>query len=71
MTSAKDCRQLGAECLQWAKAAGGDKDRLSFLQMANSWLYAAANLEGRLTRPSNQNSPIPPPLLVRMKRLSV
>ena len=51
------------------EAAGSDKERLAFLHMANTWLYAAANLEGRLTRPSNQNSPTPPPQLVRMKRV--
>ena len=48
MTSANDCRAFGAECLAWAKAAGSDKERLAFLHMANTWLYAAANLEGRL-----------------------
>ena len=71
MTSANDCRAFGAECLAWAKAASSDKERLAFLHMANTWLYAAASLEGRLTRPSNQSSPTPPPQLVMMKRQSV
>ena len=71
MTSANDCRAFGAECLAWAKAAGSDKERLAFLKMANTWLYAAASLEGRLTRPSNQISPTPQPQPVMMKRQSV
>ena len=70
MTSAKECREFGAECLARAKAACSDQEREAFLHMARTWLYAAASLEGRLTRP-NQNSPTPPPRLVRMKRQSV
>ena len=49
MTSAKECREFGTECLAWAKAAGSDQERQAFLQIARAWLYAAASLEGRLT----------------------
>jgi hypothetical protein len=57
VTSANDCRAFGAECLDWAKAAGSDEERRVFLQMAKTWLYAAASLEGRLTLPSKSNTP--------------
>jgi hypothetical protein len=67
VTSANDCRSFGAECLAWAKTACSDEERQAFLQMARTWLYAAASLEGRLTRPSDTA----PPQLVRVKRQSV
>lgn len=68
MTSAKECREFGAKCLYWAKTAQSDGDRQIFLQMARKWLYAAANLDGRLsTSPistgSNGVEVVSPPLV--------
>ena len=54
--SARDFRQYADECLDSAKTAKSDKDRRSFLQLAETWLKAAAqsetaNMRGR--RPSD------------------
>ena len=43
--SAKDFRKYADECLGWAKTAISDKERRSFLQMAEIWLKAAARYE--------------------------
>jgi hypothetical protein len=43
--SAKDFREYADECLGWAKTARSDKDRKSYLQMAETWLRAAAQYE--------------------------
>ena len=52
VSSAKECREFGSECMEWAKTAKSDRERQIFLQMARTWLYAAASLEGRLRAPS-------------------
>lgn len=61
MTTAKECREFGAECLDWAKTAVSDEEREIFLQMARNWLYAAASLEGRLTGPDSPGQRPRPP----------
>ena len=43
--SAKQFREYADECLSSAKTANSDKDRRSFLQMAEIWLKAAAQYE--------------------------
>jgi len=52
--SAKDFREYADECLGWAKTAKSDKDRKSYLQMAETWLRAAAQYEK--LRPSRKRS---------------
>ena len=61
MISAVEFREFGAECLEWAKTAQSDEERQLFLQMARNWLYAAANLEGRLTGPTTSGGRRPSP----------
>jgi hypothetical protein len=39
--SAKEFREYADECLGWAKTAKSDKERKTFLQMAQAWLEAA------------------------------
>jgi hypothetical protein len=41
----KEYREYADECLAWAKTAGSDKERRSFLQMAETWLRAAVQAE--------------------------
>jgi hypothetical protein len=41
VSSAKEFREYADECLGWAKAAKSDKERRTFLQMAQAWLEAA------------------------------
>jgi hypothetical protein len=48
--SAKNFREYADECLGWAKTAKSDKERRSYLQMAETWLKAAAQYEA-LDRP--------------------
>ena len=42
VVSAKEYREYADECMGWAKTAGTDKERLNFIEMANTWLQAAA-----------------------------
>jgi hypothetical protein len=44
MASLKECRENAAECFDWAKQAKSVKEQEIFLQMAGTWLMAAANL---------------------------
>jgi hypothetical protein len=46
MTTAKEYRGYAIECLDSAKTANSDEERNGFLQMAQTWLQAAAQLEG-------------------------
>jgi hypothetical protein len=43
--SAKQYREFADECLGWAKTARSDRERRIFLQMAETWLEAAALAE--------------------------
>jgi hypothetical protein len=45
VASSNEYRANAAECVGWAKSAKSDKERDIFLQMANTWLSAALNLE--------------------------
>ncbi len=40
--SAKEYREYAEECMGWAKSARTDKERVTFLEMAKTWLQAAA-----------------------------
>jgi hypothetical protein len=48
--SAKQYREFADECLGWAKTARSDRERRIFLQMAETWLEAAALAEQREKR---------------------
>lgn len=43
--SAKEYRNYAAECMGWAKTACSEKERLTFIEMANTWLQAATLAE--------------------------
>jgi hypothetical protein len=45
MASAKEYRDFAEECLRWAEKAKDDAQRKAFLEMANSWVQAAAMLD--------------------------
>ena len=54
--SEKEFREYADECFGWAKTAKSEKERLIFLQMAETWLQAAVMAEA--PRPSSQNLPV-------------
>jgi hypothetical protein len=43
--SAKEYRDYAAECIDSAKTARSEKERLTFIEMANTWLQAATAAE--------------------------
>jgi hypothetical protein len=45
VASSNEYRANAAECVGWAKTAKSVKERDIFLQMANTWLRAAVDLE--------------------------
>jgi hypothetical protein len=45
VTDAKEYRDLADECLKWAEETKDDAQREAFLEMANSWVQAAAILD--------------------------
>jgi hypothetical protein len=47
IVSAKDFRDNANECMDWARTACSDRERAIFLQMAETWLLAAARVDGR------------------------
>jgi hypothetical protein len=57
VVSAKEFREYADECLGWAKTAKSDKERRTFLQMAQAWLEAADLLE---TKPPAADLPTKP-----------
>jgi hypothetical protein len=48
--SSKKYREFADECLDWAKTARSDREKRIFLQMAETWLNAAAIAERREQR---------------------
>ncbi len=56
--SAKGYREFADECMGWAKTARSDQERQIFLQMARTWLWAAARLDSdtRLPFPGYANA---------------
>jgi hypothetical protein len=40
--AANDYRKYAEECLRWACDAGSDEERKAFLDMARTWIQAAA-----------------------------
>jgi len=47
IVSATEFRENADECMDWARTARSDRERAIFLQMAETWLQAAALLESR------------------------
>jgi hypothetical protein len=47
MASAKEYRDFAEECLRWAEETKDDAQRKAFLEMANSWIQAAAMLDAK------------------------
>jgi len=45
LVSAKECRDLVADCLRWAEMASHPDARQAFLAMANTWTRTALELE--------------------------
>jgi hypothetical protein len=43
--SAKDCRNLAADCLRWADTAGHPDAHRAFVSMARTWTRTALELE--------------------------
>jgi hypothetical protein len=44
MTTADEYRQFAEECLRWADKAKTAKEKKAFLDMAQTWIKAAAKL---------------------------
>jgi hypothetical protein len=44
--SSKELREFADECLGWAQTARTSRERQIFLQMSQTWLWAAARLDG-------------------------
>jgi hypothetical protein len=62
MTTSEQYRVMAAECFGWAREAHTDEVRLCYLNLAQTWLEAAAWLEDA---PPN-GSPAQPPLRPKM-----
>jgi hypothetical protein len=54
MDTAKECRDHAEECLAWARDAGSEQERDTFLKMAEDWLRAAALIEAGTTFAANE-----------------
>ncbi len=48
MTTAQDYRRYAEECLRWAREAKTDIERQQLLEIANTWIQAAAMENGKL-----------------------
>jgi hypothetical protein len=53
--SGKKYLEYADECMGWAKTARSEQDRLAFIEMANTWLYAATVTERSISRPRGVN----------------
>jgi hypothetical protein len=49
--SANEYREFAYECMGWAKTARSGQERRIFLQMARTWLWAAARSDGDTSLP--------------------
>ncbi len=45
MSSAKEYREFARECMDWARTARSEHERAIFMQMAQTWIEAAARFE--------------------------
>ena len=59
MTDAKEYRDFAEECLKWAQETKDDAQREVFLEMANSWVQAAARLDSETRHRSTARGSIP------------
>jgi len=50
MSSAKEFREYADECMDWARTARSEKERAIFIEMAQTWLAAAARREPGTTK---------------------
>jgi hypothetical protein len=57
--SEKELLKYADECMGWAKTARTDKERQIFIEMASTWLRAAALAERN--NPSSANCTLPMP----------
>jgi hypothetical protein len=55
--SSKEYREFADECMHWAKTARSDRQKRIFLQMAETWLKAAANADHRDQRGATAGQP--------------
>lgn len=47
VSASRKYRDYAGECLDWARTAGSDEEREIFLQMAQTWLAAAVQVDLR------------------------
>jgi hypothetical protein len=57
--SAKEYRDYAAESMDWAKTASSDQERVTFLDMAKTWLQAAAIAERQSSSGNGRLIPYP------------
>ena len=55
MSSAKEFREYARECMDWARTARSEKERAVFVEMAQTWLVAAARQEVGLAESSEND----------------
>ncbi|HEX4410589.1 MAG TPA: hypothetical protein VH206_17595 [Xanthobacteraceae bacterium] len=48
MTTSKEYREYAEECLRWAHETTDDAQQQIFLDMASTWVHAAAVQDGKL-----------------------
>jgi hypothetical protein len=58
--SEKEYLEFADECMGWAKTARTDKEREIFIEMAGTWLRAAALAERTNLSSANAASQMPP-----------
>jgi hypothetical protein len=56
VSSPEDYRAYADECFDWARTARTENEREIFLQMARTWLEAAARAKARSTNPALSNN---------------
>jgi hypothetical protein len=61
--SAKQFHEFARECMRWAEEATSEEDRRAFIEMAQAWVHAAAELRDL----SHQPKPSPRPRRARKK----
>jgi hypothetical protein len=59
MTSANEFRQYGQECREWSDAAQSEHELNSLLEMAATWLVAAARAETTFESKKHQSDSSP------------
>jgi hypothetical protein len=76
MHKADEYREMAEECFEWAKTALSEEVRLTYLNIAQIWLQAAASLDAGLPirlaplPPAKGNGKLPEPLLSGRRNIS-